>query len=287
MTEVTKRTTFKDVVPISSFITYVKHQSNDEIILNWFNGVTNIRLATNGHPESVSYKSLVIQTGIKSQSDKHIELDDTLDAEILYYFNKAHGYVWNETKNEVVRARVTNTENGYVSLDRGLFGTKYAIWEASDVLLFLNVLTLGAVTITAEGEWNLRISRNPSPGDILSFTYGGRTTKYTLVDDNPSDNEILIGDSLDVTSENIANKLDMDYTDYTHAIVSDMAGVITIVQGDYAGYVLGSVTLEGEAEGALTVETIVYPRYSGFLGSGMGTVDMIPDIGIGQKLISP
>ena len=78
----------------------------------------------------------------------------------------------------------------------------------------------------------------------------------------------------------------MDYADYTSSIVSNMGGEITIVQGEYAGYILSNASVEGD-DSILTVTTIVEPAYTGSLGNGIGTVGKIPDIGIGQKLITP
>lgn len=281
-----KGTTFKDVVPISSYISYVKHHSNDEIICDWVNGVTNIKLSTDGTPESYKYKSLVIQVMPVAQDRWSIHLDSEYDASILYYAHTAHGYVWNVTKNEIVKVRDCNTSTGTISLVRGLFGTNMSEWEMSDVVSFLNVIVLGPVTITDEGEWRLTLNNNPNPGDVLKFTYGGRTTDYTFVTDYENDNDILIGEDIDTTAEFIAEKLDRDYSDYTSSITSNMGGQITIIQGDYAGYVLGNASVEGDDD-VITIETIVEPTYTGSLGCGIGSVDKIPDSGIGQKLITP
>lgn len=278
-------TTFKDVVPISSFISYVKHHSYDEIICDWVNGVTSVKLCTNGEPEDIGYKALVIQTEPIAQDEWGITFDHEYEANILHYLHEAHGYVWNVTRNEVVRARSADLESGKVSLVRHLFNTNMSTWGRSDVLLFLNVIVLGPVTITSEGEWVVTLTTNPEAGDILNFTYGGRTTKYQFVTANPNLNDIMIGDTVSATAENLAEILDRDYADYTTSIVSNMGGQITIIQGDYAGYILGNVSIEGV--GAVSVVTNVEPEYTGSLGCGIGAFDKIPDIGIGQKLFSP
>ena len=279
-------TTFKNVVPISTFVSYVKHHSNEEIVFDWVNGVTNIKLSTNGTPESYKYKPLVIQTQPVSQDDWSITFDSEYDASILTYFNRAHGYVWNVTKNEIVRVRSADTTSGYCSLVRGLLGTNKSTWSMSDVILLLNVIVLGPVTITDEGEWKITINNNPEPGDVFVFTYGGRTARYQFVSEVSNNNDILIGDDIGETGDHIAEKLDMDYADYTSSIVSNMGGEITIVQGEYAGYILNNASVEGD-DSILTVTTIVEPTYTGSLGNGIGTVGKIPDIGIGQKLITP
>jgi len=279
-------TTFKDVVPISSFVSYVKHHSNDEIVFDWYNGVTNIKLSTNGVPETFKYKSLVIQSEPISQDDWSITLHTEYDASLLSYFSNAHGYVWNVTRNEVARVRSADTTSGRVSIVRGLLGTNKSEWGMSDVLLLLNVIVLGPVTITNEGEWKITLNNNPEPGAEFVFTYGGRTSTYTLVSEMYDAKDILIGDDVGATADNIAERLDRDYSDYTSSIVSNMAGEITIIQGDYAGYVFGNASVEGDDD-ILTIATITEPTYTGTIGCGIGTVDKIPDIGIGQRLITP
>lgn len=278
-------TTFKDVAPISSFISYVKHHSNDEIICDWVNGVTSVKLCTNGESENVGYKSLVIQTEPIAQDEWGITFDHEYEANILNYLHDAHGYVWNVTRNEVVRARSADLVSGKVSLVRHLFNTNMSTWGRSDVLLFLNVIVLGPLTVTTEGEWVITLSANPDAGDILNFTYGGRTTKYQFVTSNPDLNDIVIGDTISETAENLAEILDRDYADYTTSIVSDTDGLITVIQGDNAEYILDNVSIEGD--GTVSVVTNVEPEYTGSLGCGIGAFDEIPDIGIGQKLFSP
>ena len=67
MTEVTKLTTFKDVVSVPSFITYVKATAADEIVFPE-HGVASAILTTNGTLEAWAYKSVTIANAVTSQT---------------------------------------------------------------------------------------------------------------------------------------------------------------------------------------------------------------------------
>ena len=103
MAEVTKLTTFKNVVSIPNFITYLKTATSDIVVPEA--GLISANLTTNGSKETWFYKSSVLQAAPDAQGTCIIELDETDDSAILAIINANPGYIWNVTQNEVVYCR--------------------------------------------------------------------------------------------------------------------------------------------------------------------------------------
>lgn len=137
MAEVTKLKTFKNVVPITTWVTYVKASTEDELVVPEY-GVSDAVLTTNGQPEGWMFKEVSIASAITSQ-DKGVIKFGGADATLF----ANGGYVWNITQDEVVLIRSVG-EDGSVSMSRGLFGTPVTTWAQNDECLLLRVLVLAS-----------------------------------------------------------------------------------------------------------------------------------------------
>ena len=137
MAEVTKLVTFKNVVPITSWITYSKAAQNDEIVVPE-NGVSDIVITTNGTGETWIYKNVDIAEAIASQGKGSIKFGSEADAQLF----AIGGYVWNTTQGEIVLVRPVESDGVTVPMTRGLFGTKVTTWTQNDHCLLLKSVVL-------------------------------------------------------------------------------------------------------------------------------------------------
>lgn len=148
MAEVTKLTTFKDVVSVPSFITYVKTTAADEIVFPE-HGVASAILTTNGTLEAWAYKKATIANAVTSQTAGTIVLNAADSAKFAQL-----GYVWNVTKDEIVL--VASVSSTTVNVRRALFGTAQTVWAINDVCVLLKVLvtdSTGSHTGKGIGEY--------------------------------------------------------------------------------------------------------------------------------------
>lgn len=137
MAEVTKLKTFKNVVPITSWVTYSKAAQNDEVTVPEY-GVSDISISTNGAEETWIYKTVDIDAAITAQDKGYITFGSEADAELF----AVGGYVWNVTQGEIVLARPVAADGVTVPMSRGLFGTQVTTWTQNDHCLLLKVIVL-------------------------------------------------------------------------------------------------------------------------------------------------
>lgn len=137
MAEVTKLKTFKNVVPITSWLTFTKAAQNDEVVVPEY-GVSDAVLTVNGGQESWTFKTVSIANAITSQDKGKVVFGNAEDAAL---FAKG-GYVWNVTQGEIALVRPVASDGVTVPMSRGLFGTSVTTWTQNDSCILLKVLVL-------------------------------------------------------------------------------------------------------------------------------------------------
>ena len=285
MTEVTKLTTFKNVISIPNFITYLKTATSDIVVPEA--GLISANLTTNGSKETWFYKSSVLQAAPDSQGTCIIELDETDDSAILAIINANPGYIWNVTQNEVVYCRSANTTTGEISCVRGLFGTSVGTWAVSDVVKFMNIVTLSTYVAMTPGVWTATMTVNPVATDVLTVTCGGITKTYTAVAADPADGEFVPGGTILATCALLAPMIEADYTSCLASVTATTDG-FTLTQGD--NYTLEPTVIEFASgdDGAIAFTEDTEPvAPTGIAGKGIGIYEPMPGFGIGQAIITP
>lgn len=137
MAEVTKLKTFKNVIPITSWLTFTKAAQNNEVVVPE-HGVSDAVLTVNGGQESWTFKTVTITTAITSQDNGKVVFGDDDDAALF----ENGGYVWNVTQGEIVLVRPVASDDVTVPMSRGLFGTPITTWAQNDSCILLKVLVL-------------------------------------------------------------------------------------------------------------------------------------------------
>lgn len=285
MTEVTKLTTFKNVISIPNFITYLKTATSDIVVPEA--GLISANLTTNGSKETWFYKSSVLQAAPDSQGTCIIELDETDDSAILAIVNANPGYIWNVTQNEVVYCRSANTTTGEISCVRGLFGTTAGTWAISDVIKYLNIITLSTYVAHVVGEWTATLATNSATDDVLTVICGGVTKTYKAVESEPGDGEYVPGVDIAATCAILAPLIGADFTASLASVTAIATGFV-MVQGDDVTKEPTSIAFAGGDTGEISLKEDVEPvAESGIGGKGIGVYEPMPGFGIGQAIITP
>ena len=285
MAEVTKLTTFKNVVSIPNFITYLKSATDDIVVPEA--GLIAANLTTNGSQETWAYKGSVLQAAPVAQGTCIIKLHATTDSAILAIINANPGYVWNVTQNEVIYCRGANTTSGEISCVRGLFGTAVGTWAISDVIKYMNTISLSAYVPMVHGEWTATMTFNPVATDVLTVTCGGVTKTYTAVSADPDTGEFVPGADIAATCALLAPMIAVDFVASLASVTASATGFVMIQANNYA---LEPTVIEFAVgnTGAISFAEDEEPvAATGIGGRGIGVYEPMPGFGIGQAIITP